>query len=273
VTPDELLADALEKMDATTRLATRWDTAGPTPPPEVEAVIPPPHSKWKDGWWENAIKRAAHPGRVGGPIVAFAEVAHSTDMVPESFDALVRSTTTTPGEGNCFHFLFGRTPAQGVIQSVSILRNANHAGGKGHGVFFDASGKTYHPNLVSIGVEFHCAGGVRRIGGQWRFFEDGAVHGKPLPDAEVTQDPKRPDRGWHNLTDYQREQWVKLTADLEPVLAPIPKGLGSKSLVEAAPTWAVMPLGQRVAGHVSLDAARRADPWPPTMAWLRSLHA
>lgn len=268
----ESVAEALTAAEKLRRFVTlgEWDTAGPEPHPDIVDVVPPPHPCWTNGWWEHAIQRPAHPKRVGGSIAPFAIVAHSCDMLHDEFDALINAMTTKAGEGNAFHFCIGPTPAQGVVQCVPVNRNANHAGGKGHGEFFDATGRTYHPNLVAVGIEFHCAGGVRRVAGQWRLVEGGKAHGRPIPDSEVTADPGRPGRGWHNLTDYQRERWTALASDLEPVMATMPKGLGSRSLVEKAPVWAVMPIGQRIAGHVSLDTARRSDPWPPAMDWLRA---
>lgn len=247
-----------------------WNTAGPVANPDIVDIVPPPHPCWENGWWVHAQQRPAHPGRVGGPISAFAIVDHTTDMLEDELDALITAVTTRRGFGNAFHFTIGRTPEQGVIQCVPIDRNANHAGGQEHGIFVDARGRRYHPNSVAIGIELHSAGGVRLLNGQWRLVEDGKAHGKPIPPEQVIPDPKRPGRGWHRVTDYQYERLAALHHDLELVLAPIPSGLVAKSLHEVAPPWAQMKPGSRAVGHVSLDAKNRSDPHPPTMDWLRN---
>jgi hypothetical protein len=153
------------------------------------------------------------------------------------------------------------------VQCIPIDRNGNHAGGPDHGAFV-APGESWHPNLVSVGIELHCAGGVQRIGGQWRLVESGKAHGTPLPDADVIQDPVRAGRGWHKVTDAQYERLESLLADLDRALKPAPQGLLASSTHESPPSWGV---GRgRIVGHVSLDAKNRSDPWPPTMQWLTS---
>lgn len=225
--------------------------------------------RWSNGWWSGAQKTMAIPARVGGPITPFAVVVHTTDMLPDEWDALATAWTTRPGDGACAHFLIGRDPAYGVLQLVPVNRNGNHAGGPGHGVFRVPGRGDLHPNLVAVGIEVHCAGGVRHIDGQWRLVEDGKPRGAPLPDDEVTPDPHRPGRGWHQATDYQREQLGALLADLEAVLAPVPAGTTKVALGETPPAYAVIP-GARHATHCELDPVHRADPWPPLCDWLRS---
>jgi hypothetical protein len=190
-------------------------------------------------------------------------------MLPAEFAPLITAWTTTKGRGACAHFGIGRTPAEGVIQFVPINRNGNHMGGEGHGWFVDARGRQYHPNLVAVGIEIHCAGGVRLVDGHWRLVEGGVAHGAPLDPAEVTSDPSHPGRGWHRVTDYQYERLTALLADLEPMLAPMPAGLHATSH-EAPPAWASLPTESRAWGHVCVDAEHRSDPWPPTMQWLRA---
>lgn len=268
---DKLVAIAADEVATMARLARigTTDTAGPDHPPEIVDVVSEPHPCWVDGWWAHATRHPAHPARIGGPISPFAVVWHSCDMLPEEFDALIVAYTTKPGAGNAATFLIGPTPVEGVVQFCPITRNANHAGGKGHGVFLDNARREYHPNLAAIGIEIHCAGGVRLVAGEWRLVEGGVAHGRPIPSVDVISDPQRPDRGWHRVTDYQYERAAALRADLELVLAPAPAGLIAKSVVELAPSWALTKNGRDV-GHVTLDAANRSDPWPPTMAWLRN---
>jgi hypothetical protein len=219
------------------------------------------------GWWSLAQRRAAFAGRIGGVIAPFAVVVHTTDMVPESWDDLVRAWTTRPGAGDCAHFLIGRDSTAGVIQLASIARNANHAGGNGHGAFV-AGQQSWHPNTVSVGIEVHCAGAVRQLGGEWRLVENGTIQGSAIPDGDVTQDPQRPGRGWHNVTDYQYQQLGALLDGLETVLGALPAGCLAHSL-EQPPPYGVFPDGRTV-GHVSLHAADRGDPWPPTCDWIRA---
>ena len=129
-----------------------------------------------------------------------------------------------------------------------------------------------HPNLVAVGIEVHCAGGVRLINGQWRLVEDGKAHGAPLPDDEVTPDPIRPGRGWHHVTDYQLAQLAALLADLEAALVLVPTGTSKVAFGETPPAYAVLP-GARLATHAELDPVHRADPWPELSAWLKQRHA
>jgi len=98
--------------------------------------------------------------------------------------------------------------------------------------------------------------------------ESGAAHGGVIPDVDVVRDPLRPDRGWHKVTDYQYQQLGALLDGLETVLDPLPEGCVALS-TENPPAYGVFPTG-RVVGHVSLHAAQRGDPWPPTCDWLRA---
>jgi hypothetical protein len=222
-----------------------------------------------DGWYAAAQRRPAHAGRIGGSIWPFGVVIHSTDCPPESFSSLVRSWTTTPGSGSCAHFLIGRTESDGLIQLVSIRRNANHAGGPSHGVWRRGGFSDQHPNLCSIGIELHLAGGVRQLDGGWRLWEDGRPVGALIPAAEVRPDPARAGRGWHLPSAYQLAVLGRLLDDLESVLAPVPRDAWPASSGELAPAYA-RGLGPRVTTHATLDPARRADPWPPVCEWLRA---
>lgn len=261
-------------IEAVARLAEIGEriTAGPPlneHPPVAATAISSPTTCFVDGWWIHATRHPAHPARVGGPVSTFSTVVHSCDMLPNELAALIIAWTTKPGAGNAANFVIGPTAAEGVLQFVPINRNANHAGGPGHGVFVDGAGRTYHPNIATVGIEIHCAGGVRRVNGQWRLVEDGVAHGMVLPDADVIPDPQRAGRGVHRVTDYQYERLEALLHDLDQVQVPMPAGLVSKSMGEAVPSWAV-PKSARVVGHVSLDPEHRSDPWGPTMTWLRA---
>jgi hypothetical protein len=219
------------------------------------------------GWWSIATRKEAHPRRVGGAITPFAVVVHTTDMTPESFDGLVHRWGTEVGEGNGAHFIIGRSEVQGVIQLVPINQNANHAGGEQSGSFV-AGAQRWQPNHVAVGIELHCAGGLRQHNGRWRLFEKGVPTGAAIPDSDVIPDPQRPGRGWHIVTEYQHEQLNALLDGLEAALDPMPEGCIATS-IEAPPTWGVFPTG-RIVGHVSLKASNRSDPWPPTCDWLRA---
>lgn len=225
---------------------------------------------WVDGWWANARRTPAHRSRVGGGIVPFAAVVHTTDMHPDSWAALVRAYTTVPAP-NAATFGIGRTIEDGVVQFASVFTNANHAGGAGHGVFLDARGQQYHPNLASVGIEIHNAGGLRLVAGIWRWGESlngkpWAPFGAPIPPIDVVPDPARPGRGWHRPSSYQLAMLDRLRSDLNLVLAPAPTGLRAVCRgKESVPLWA-QPVDARTSGHVSLDPDHRSDPWPLIMA-------
>jgi hypothetical protein len=264
---------------------------------------------FNQGWWSLANRRDAHPGRIGGPIDAFSIVVHTTDMVPEAWNALLTSWTTTMGHENCAHFAIGRDATTGIVQFAPITKNANHAEGDGHGMFV-AGSQSWRPNHVSVGIEVHCVGGIRRVNGQWRYVERNVPYGDPIPAADVAPDPDNPhwglynhlkvkltddgewylvrdepqgnpipetdaipdpahpDRGWHQVTDYQYEQLDKLLRALDTVLDPLPANCVAHS-IQPPPAFGIFPTG-RIVGHVSLAAADRSDPWPPTCDWLRA---
>ena len=220
-----------------------------------------------NGWWSLARRLDAFPARISEVIAPFATVVHTTDMVPESLNGLLHRWTTSAGSGDCAHFILGRDAADGLVQLAPITNNANHAGGPGHGLFA-AGAQSWHPNPVSVGIEVHCAGSVRRLNGDWRLVENGVPQGAAIPDEDVIPDPIRPGRGWHKVTDYQYEQLGALLDGLENVLAALPAGCVARSQ-EAPPVYGVFATGRTV-GHVSLHAAQRGDPWPATCDWMRS---
>jgi hypothetical protein len=227
--------------------------------------IEPP--TFNNGWWSLARRLPAFAGRIGAAIQPFATVVHTTDMTPESWDGLLHSWTTQVGSGACAHFLIGRHSGQGVVQLAPVTRNANHAGGPGHGSFV-AGAQSFHPNNVSVGIEVHCAGSVRQVGGLWRLVENGVPQGAALADAEVVPDPQRPGRGWHVVTDYQYQQLGELLDGLEAVLGALPAGCVARS-IEPPPPYGRFATARAV-GHVSLHAAQRGDPWPQTCEWMRA---
>lgn len=234
----------------------------PAPPPDIAA--PTPHEEWNDGKYSGATFIGAHAGRVGGPIVPIAIGVHTTDMLPKEFPALKLAWTTKPADGACAHFGIDRDGS--IWQFVQITRNGNHLGGPGHGVFVDPDGKQVHPNLIAIGIEVHCAGGVRLVSGEWRLVENGVAHGEVLPASDVTPDPQRPGRGWHHITDAQQAALRSLVASLRAHIAPMPAGWTTRSLGEAVPAWAHHSGSPVVVGHVELDPTHRSDPWPEAYA-------
>lgn len=227
-------------------------------------------ARWVDGWWAGARRLDAHPGRIGGAIRPFASVVHTTDMLPGAWQALLDAWTKRAGEGACAHFIVGRDFEAGVVQLAPITRNANHAGGTGHGVFQVGSpAVNLHPNMVAVGIEVHCAGGVHLIDGAWRLVEDGRAQGEEFPDVDVIPDPQRPGRGWHVITYHQLEVLDSLLGDLETVLEPVPVGCTKLAFGERPPAYAIIP-GARLATHCELDPVHRADPWPQLSAWLQA---
>lgn len=259
------VADAVARLE---RLGNA-PTAGPAEHELVpEAGELAPHPAFADGYWSKARRVAAHPRRVGGTITPIATVVHTTDMLPEEWDALLRRWQEEAGEGACATFLIGRTPEHGTIQFCPITRNANHAGGPGGGMYV-INGRQVHPNLITNGIEIHCAGGVHLVGGVWRLVEDGKAHGLPLPSADVVPDPQRPGRGWHVITDYQRETVLELLADLDQAQAPLPAGTTTRAFGEVPTPFTVMPTA-RVVTHAQLDPVHRADPWLPVCEVLRA---
>jgi hypothetical protein len=75
-------------------------------------------------------------------------------------------------------------------------------------------------------------------------------------------------RGWHKVTDFQYAQLALLLDGLEDALAAMPEGCIAQS-IEQPPAYGRFATG-RLVGQVSLTAARRADPWPPTCDWMRA---
>lgn len=228
--------------------------------------------EWDGGRYRGARWAQIHPGRDGGAIKPWGVVVHTTDMHPSTFDALVRAWQRGAGRGAGAHFLIGRTPAEGIVQMVDVGRNSNHAGGQTHG-WFESGGEHIHPNLVTVGIEVHAAGGVRKVDAQWRCWSDGKPVGTPLPASEVQQDPKRELRGWHVPNAYQLAELERLLDALAqcPLVVRSPAALTIKPN-GTAPAWAPRLdwMGLTVVGHVTLDPNDKSDPGPMLSAWLRS---
>lgn len=246
-------------------------TAGPDAHPEALAEqVQVLHDAFDgDGWWREARRVDCHPRRRGGPIRPYATGIHTTDMLPDEWDALITAWSTRGGDGACATFLLGRDEARGVVQFVPITSNANHMGGDGHGVFVLGDGTQVHPNLVTNGVEIHCAGGVRLVAGEWRLVEGGVAHGRSIPPEDVIVDPARPGRGLHKITDYQFAVLERLLRDLDGAQYPLPPGVTTRAFGEDVPAIARMPTA-RVVTHWQMDPVHRSDPWAHGCAWLRA---
>lgn len=218
------------------------------------------------GWWSESTRRSAHPGRIGQRIKPWAVVLHTTDMLPNTFDAIVKSWTTKAGAGQCAHFLIGRTFAEGVVQFAPIDRNANHAGGAPAHGWFIVDGKRVHPNSVSVGIEIHNAGQLRLINGQWRSWDYSGKkpQGAAFAAEDVEIDLRRPTRGWHKITEYQRETLTALLAWLETEMQKMPDGVSVETNGAQHNDWATVR-SCRIVGHVTLDPERKTDPGPEVM--------
>lgn len=222
-----------------------------------------------DGWHTGAIRWPIHAGRIGSAITPRVAVVHTTDMAPGTMPALLRAWATGRGVGAGAHFLLGKrpdtggsVPTGGLVQTVPINRNGNHAGGPVHGWFLDATGKRWHPNSVAVGIELDNAGRLRRRGAGWAHPDTGR------PVTEVYVDERG--HGWERVPDYQLET----LADLLDALA-LP-GLGAGASVEPSGsyaangvTWAALT-DTRELGHVTLDPVNKLDPGPQVIAWLRA---
>lgn len=261
-----------------------WDTEGP--PEDEHPLLPEPAPKvtshaWQDGWYLGAIRRPSHEGRWGKAIIPRGRVTHTTDMLPSTFDPLIRNWSRDRGRGNGAHFLLGRTPDQGLVQLCPINRNGNHAGGpivNGKAVcgFIEMGGKRVHPNTLYVGMEVHCAGRLDLVKGQWRACnrvkdaKTGKVtlvpKGEAIPSLDVEVDDKRPERGWHKPTTFQLDQLALLYRDMDPHLKPFPADAKIIPSGEV-PAWAVARTLRDV-GHISLDPVRKSDPGPQLMAWI-----
>lgn len=245
------------------------DTTGPQP--VADDLTPATISS--DGWCNAYTRVDAHPGRVGRAITPVGAVVHETQMHPGTFDALVRRVRVDPGKGNAYHFLIGRNPGQ-LVQQVSILRNANHAGGPQPATITRRVGARVtriHPNNL-IGIELHCAGPVMRHRGAWYIRgPKSAPVGAPIPEADV--DVLTYERGEHRPSAWQLEQLGLLLRVIMQHVTPldainpadfgmIPVGIPDPDLPKLArralPVW----------GHRELNPRNKSDPSRRTMQFL-----
>lgn len=212
----------------------------------------------KEGWYNLAKHKPADPGRVGKHTSPRAVVIHSTDMLPRTHNALVRSWTTQRGEGNAAHFLIGRTPEEGITQFVSCLRSANHAGGKLGGGVLIGDKRRIGWNLASIGIEVHNPGALRLDKGFWCY------DGEPFRDADDPEVEAMYCRGWLKYTDYQMEAVSTLiqTISVWPWFQPLPEyATISIDGNETPKAWARVS-DPVLVGHATINPMRKSDPGP-----------
>jgi hypothetical protein len=233
------------------------------------------------GEYSRAKQTPAHPGRRGAAITPCALVIHTTDMVEDSFSGLVDRTMHEAGNGAGYHWLIGRTPAQGVLQMTSAFRNGNHAGGSRnvgtayaprwipfHGNFKLANGQLVHPNTWALGIEVHNAGYLGHRGPHGYVHQDS---GRIIADADVHVDQYG--IGWQRVTQYQLDELALLTAAVRAILAPMPAGVtiapnGTYAANRAQ--WAVTRTAQ-IVGHATLDPLNKNDPGPVLIDWINAL--
>jgi len=227
--------------------------------------------------------RPAHPDRLGGTIHPRGIVVHTTDCMPGSEMAIIQRWTSEAGAGNCAHFLIGRTKEIGITQFAHINCNANHAGGKSHGWYAPMPGQaigstyesTYHPNLVTVGIELSNAGRLQKVNGKY-------IHPdtrRELPASDVYESDGAP---WHMPTEWQMQalEWLIGKIELQmhaetmwplpfdPTVTRVEPNGGY--LANGVP-WAKMP-GVFAVGHVTLDPTNKTDPGPYVIRWLKERH-
>lgn len=244
-------------------------TAAPAPvtsPDDIDAA----------GWYGRAKRVDAHPNRIGAAIAPRGFVFHTTDMLEDTFDGLVRRTAGEGGDGAGYHWLIGRSPAQGVIQMTSAYRNGNHAGGSKvvngqripwHGNLKLADGTLVHPNTWYLGCEVHNGGYLGRRTAK------GFVHrdsGRVVPDDDVFVDSRG--IGWHKITPYQFDQLARLWAAARKILKPIPAGavvMPNGTYAANGALWATTKTPQLL-GHVTFDPNNKTDPGPQGIDWINA---
>lgn len=225
------------------------------------------------GLYDSAAIRPAATGRRGGLITPRAVVVHTTDMLPNGFDGLVRAWSAKDSTGACAHFILGRDPTQGLVQMVPIVRNGYHADGTGHGNWVLPNGSKLDPNQTAVGIEVHNAGRL-----DW-LTADKAVYSenhKALAEFRVglgevfVDDLGRP---WHAATRYQFDMLAQLLSDIKPHLTalmgavPVP----GTALVKDRSKWDMsyaVPVARSLVGHASLHPAAKMDPGPQLMAFI-----
>lgn len=252
-----------------------------------------------DGWYSEARRVDAYHGRLGGVIEPETFVIHTTDCMPGSMPAIVKSWTTTVGNGACANFIIGRNPDDGLVQLAATTRNGAHAGGSKfvngqwspwHGWYVAWQGVdhgfrvprvgdtganvTIHPNTIAIGIELDCAGylgrpvgdGVRVVSRRW-------IH--PDTKREVAAcdvDVDERGIGWHKVTSYQLDTLAALIDAVRPTMKPVRPGLRvspNGTYKDNGVSWASTQQAD-VVGHVTLDPTNKTDPGPFVMDWIRA---
>lgn len=268
--------------DVGTKTQDALDAAFKPKATPLPSVIPPPAPPTPspfddDGWYKDARRVDAHPGRVGAVINARGATVHTTDTMG-GLAGMMKRMHETRSDGGGAHFWIGRQPAtlddalaqypsNGLVQTVSIKHNGNHAGGPNgeHGRVLMPDGMKEHPNRIYIGIEIVCGGKLKQMQSVVRHPDSNAL----VPEAEVFRDERG--KPWHRVTDYQLATLAKLLDDLDAAMAHLPDGcklIPNGSYQLNGVTWAALP-GTRVVTHVALDPIRKTDPGPQVTAWLR----
>jgi hypothetical protein len=229
------------------------------------------------GWYDGARRVDAHPGRVGMTIDPEVIVVHTTDCMPGSMPAIVRSWSSVAGNGACAHFIIGRDAASGVVQLIPTNRNANHAGGSPkhgwyqvpHPIDPKFGPEHVHPNTIAIGIELDCAGYLGRplmMAGRKVWYHPDTR--RAVADVDVDEHG----RGWHRVTTYQYEALGRLIDELRRWIRLPRIGLTiapNGGYQDNGVPWAAMTQSA-VVGHATLDPTNKTDPGAFVMAWIRS---
>lgn len=237
------------------------------------------------GWYDGARRVDAHPGRVGCTIDPEVIVVHTTDCMPGSMPAIIRSWSSVAGNGACAHFIIGRNATDGVVQLIPTTRNANHAGGfPKHGWFSIPPNEAQrtgqillHPNTIAIGIEIDCAGYLGQPhaipGAGMRWFHPDTWREVAAADVDVDQCGRdQCGRGWHKVTPYQYEALGTLIDELRHSMRLPRAGLTvapNGGYQENGVTWAATTQST-VVGHATLDPTNKTDPGPFVMDWIRA---
>lgn len=258
-------------------------------PADDEQLVHTGASNWaghtaafSSGWYDGVKVVQANAGRVGVPIVPEAVVVHTTDMLPDAFNALLKAWSTSAGSGAAAHFILGRTPEQGLVQMIPITRNGNHAGGPTksgkvlHGWFVTKTGALIHPNLLSVGIEVHNAGALQwKPGSDYRiaqYVDNKRVLAEFVDGDTFVDNFGRP---WHAATKYQLETLEQLLIDLHPVLkVSSVEPRADAAFIQDRSRWDTsyaVPTANTLVGHVSLDPINKTDPGPQLMTFINAL--
>lgn len=217
------------------------------------------------GFYNGATRVNAHPWRVGAVISPEVITVHTTDTTAGTTAAIVHSQSTTPGKGECEHFIIDRSGK--FTQLISIYRNANHAGGSPrHGWFATQYDSHIHPNTIAVGIEVENGGYLGHpINGKW-------IH--PDTKREIASSDVQVDArgvGWHKPTDVQLATLITLLTILNRTIKPMRPGLyitPNGTYKENGVPWAEVK-SPRVHAHASLDPTQKTDCGPFILQRLR----